>query len=238
MSERRPSSESEIAELIRSVDVRAPESLHDAVETMIAERSSRGLRRRARPRATPRAPRERAYSLRPRLAALGAIAAAILALAIVVGTSGSSSTLSVHDASALTLRAATAAPPAESGSNHTELVASVDGIAFPYWGAHFGWHATGTRTDSVDGRTVTTVFYENALGHRVGYAIAAGSAPSQITGGVVARRDGTPFWLLTVDGHPVVAWKREGHLCVVSGRGVDGATLLRLASWTERPQSS
>jgi hypothetical protein len=235
MSEPRPTSESEIAELIRSVDVRAPDSLHDAVEAMIAERSSS---RSGKPRRARGDAHERSYSLRPRLAALGAIAAAIVALAIVVGTSGSSSTLSVHDASVLTLRAATAGPPAESGSDHTELAASVDGVAFPYWGAHFGWHATGARTDDVDGRTITTVFYENSLGRRVGYAIAAGSAPSQITGGVVERRDGTPYRLLTVSGHPVVAWMREGHLCVVSGRGVDGATLLRLASWAEHSQTS
>ncbi|HTB70702.1 MAG TPA: hypothetical protein VK707_06955 [Solirubrobacteraceae bacterium] len=218
MSEQRPTSESEAIELIRSIDVRAPESLHDAVEQMIAERPAR---------------REREYSLQPRLATLGALAAAVVALAVVIGNSGSSPTLSVRDASALTLRAATFGAPAESSSNHTELVASVDGVAFPYWGAHFGWRQTGTRTDAVDGHTVTTVFYENSLGHRVGYAIVARSAPSQITGGVVARRDGTAYRLLTVDGTPVVAWIRAGHLCVISGRGVDGATLLRLASWSE-----
>jgi hypothetical protein len=226
MSEPRPTSESEIVELIRSIDVRAPESLHRAVDAMIAERSSP----RARARAEGAAP---AYNLRPRLAALGAFAAAVIALAIVVGTSGSSSTLSVHDASALTLQAATSAPPAESSSNHAELAASVDGVAFPYWGAHFGWRQTGKRTDTIDGRTVTTVFYEGARERRVGYAIVAGSAP-QITGGVVSRRDGTPYRMLTVNGAPVVAWTREGRLCIVSGRRVDGATLLRLASWAER----
>ncbi|HEV2973909.1 MAG TPA: hypothetical protein VGX69_02800 [Solirubrobacteraceae bacterium] len=219
MSEQRPTSESEIVELIRSSDVRAPESLHDAVEQMIAKRPAH---------------REREYSLQPRLAALGAFAAAVVALAIVIGTSGSSPTLSVRDASALTLRAARTGPPAESSSNHTELAVSVDGVAFPYWGAHFGWRQTGARADTIDGRTVTTVFYENSLGHRVGYAIVAGSTPSQITGGVIAHRDGTAYRLLTVDGAPVVAWLRAGHLCVISGHGVDGATLLRLASWSER----
>jgi len=34
-----------------------------------------------------------------------------------------------------------------------------------------------------------------------------------------------------VRGAPVVTWLRDGHLCVVSGHGVSGATLLRLASW-------
>ncbi len=255
MSEPHPTSESEIVELIRSIDVRAPDSLHDAVDTMIAERSSSRRRSRSAEHAEPaaggssrraareprgetraarRAAGERPYSLRPRLAALGAIAAAVIALAVVVGTSGHSSTLSVHDAFAPTLRAATAGPPAESSSNRTELAASVDGVAFPYWGTHFGWRSTGTRTDTVDGRTITTVFYEGSRGRRVGYAIVAGSAPSQITGGVVERRDGTAYRLLTIKGAPVVAWMREGHLCIVSGHGVDGATLLRLASWDER----
>jgi hypothetical protein len=147
--------------------------------------------------------------------------------------------LSVHDASALTLRAATTAAPRESSSSRGELAAAVDGVAFPYWSAHFGWRATGQRTDNVDGREITTVFYGNERGKRVGYAIVAGSTPPQVTGGVVSRRDGTPYRLLTVKGVAVVAWTREGHLCVISGRGVEGATLLRLASWNdERSVSS
>src|SRR5437763_1966600 len=90
--------ESELIEQIRAIDVSAPESLHSAVDAMIAERSSRGGRRARRRRAgeeatdAPRARRSgagaptSAYGLRPRLAALGAIAAAVLAFAIVIGT--------------------------------------------------------------------------------------------------------------------------------------------------------
>jgi hypothetical protein len=249
MTDPRKTDESELIEQIRAIDVRAPDSLHDAVDAMIAERTSRGGWRRARgPRArveraaTPRtrvtAP-PRAYGLRPRLTALGAIAAAVIAFAIVIGTSGSSPTLSVHDAAASTLRTTTSGPPPESPSHNAELAASVDGVAFPYWGAHFGWHATGRRTDAIDGRQVTTVFYAGSQGRRVGYAIVGGSARTQLSGGVVSRRDGVPYRLLTVNGVPVVAWMREGHLCVVSGRGVGGATLLRLASWEgHRPQPS
>lgn len=244
MTDPRKTRESELIEQIRAIDVRAPDSLHDAVDAMIAERTSRGGRRRAgseRVRseraATPRrrvAAPARAYGLRPRLTALGAIAAAVIAFAIVIGTSGSSPTLSVHDAAASTLRAATSGAPPESASHHTELAASVDGVAFPYWEAHFNWHATGRRTDTIDGRQVTTVFYAGSQGRRVGYAIVGGSARTQLSGGVVSRRDGVPYRLLTVNGVPVVAWMREGHLCVVSGRGVGGATLLRLASWDDR----
>jgi hypothetical protein len=89
------------------------------------------------------------------------------------------------------------------------------------------------RKDTVDGRSVTTTFYTS--GHRrVGYAIVAGSAQSQGSGGVVSSHDGTEYRLLTYNGAPVVTWLRENHLCIVSGRGVDGATLLRLASWDDR----
>jgi hypothetical protein len=233
--------ERDVAELIRSIDVRAPDSLHAKVDAMIAERTAaakrpaRGARanRRERASAGPRVLGGAGRRIAPRLAAFGSIAAAIVALVIVVSLSGGSSTLSVHDASALTLQAATTAAPRESSASRGELAASVEGVSFPYWSTHFGWRSTGQRSDSVDGRQITTVFYENSRGQRVGYAIVAGSKPPQVTGGVVSRRDGTPYRLLTVKGVAVVAWTREGHLCVISGRGVEGATLLRLASWDD-----
>jgi hypothetical protein len=223
----RPADEAELVELVRSIDVRAPESLHRKVDAMIAARSAGGRRKAGRPGAG------RTFGLAPRLAAVGAIAAAALALALGFALSGSSSTLSVRDAAALTHRPPTQPAPAEDTSDRHELAADVEGVSFPYWGGSPGWRSTGARTDRIDGRTVTTVFYENSRGERIGYAIVAGSAPSQGSGGVIARRDGTPYRLLTIGGAPVVAWLRGGHLCVVSGRGVDGATLLRLASWDE-----
>jgi hypothetical protein len=240
MTEPRPtaeSSESEIVDFIRSSDVRAPDSLHRQVESLIANRSPRSARR-------PHGARERSAAapfgagrsrIGPRLAAGGAIAAALIALAVAVGLNdGGSSTLSVHDASALALRPATAAAPAESNANHRALAAAVDGVAFPYWEERFGWRSTGARTDHIDGHTVTTIFYGDSHGRRIGYAIIAGRAPSQGSGGVVAWREGTQYRLLTQNGRPVVSWLRDGHLCVVSGHGVDGATLLRLASWDDR----
>lgn len=228
MSDRRPRTESELVEFLHSIDEPAPEALQRKVDAMIAARPARGARGRGRTR------QQRTFGLGPRLTATGAIAAAIVALALAIGLSGGSSTLSVRDASALTLRAATSKPPAESSSKATELAASVDGLSFPYWGGRLGWHSSGARTDQVDGRSVTTIFYENGRGHRIGYAIVAGSAPTEASGGIVSHHDGTPYRLLTVNGAPVVTWLREGHLCIVSGRGVNGATLLRLASWDDR----
>jgi hypothetical protein len=134
----------------------------------------------------------------------------------------------------LTLRPATVAAPPESPSSPAQLAAAVDGVAFPYWGERFGWRSTGARTDRIGGRSVTTVFYENRRGSRIGYAIVSGASSSGPSGGVVVRRGGTPYHLLSENGVPAIAWLRDGHLCVVSGRGVDGATLLRLASSGER----
>jgi hypothetical protein len=51
---------------------------------------------------------------------------------------------------------------------------------------------------------------------------------------VIAWRSGVAYRLLTQSGAAVVTWLRDGHLCVVSGRGVSSATLLRLAIWSDR----
>jgi hypothetical protein len=226
MTNPRPSTESELVEFVRSIDQRAPDSLHRKVDSLVAAGSPHNARRRTGGSAA------RSFGTAPRLAAAGAIAAAVAAVAIAVGLSGGgSSPLSLSQASALTLRPSTAAAPAER--NHTELTAAVEGLSFPYWGGRFGWRSTGARTDRVGGRTVTTIFYANSRGQRIGYAIVAGSAPERPSGGVTSWHDGTPYRLLSMNGAPVVSWLRNGHLCVVSGRGVEGATLLRLASWDD-----
>lgn len=81
---------------------------------------------------------------------------------------------------------------------------------------------------------MTTVFYSDGHGHRIGYAIVAGTPAPSARGGVIAWRARTPFRELVENGVPVVTWLRDGHLCVMSGRGVAGATLLKLASWDAR----
>jgi hypothetical protein len=228
MTEPRPSTEAELVELMRSIDVPAPESLHTHVQALVDERTGS---RRARSGVGATA---RSFGLAPRLAAATAITAA--AIAIAVGLSGGgSSTLSDRQTAALTLRAATERAPAESRTNHTQLAAAVDGVSFPYWEERFGWRSTGARSDRVSGRTVTTVFYADGQGRRIGYAIVAGLPAPPISGGLLRWRNGTPYRLETQNGAPVVSWLRSGHLCVVSGRGVSGAVLLRLASWHERP---
>jgi hypothetical protein len=225
MSERPSYTESELVELVRSIDVRAPEELHRKIEALVEEQSTR--------RRSPWA-RSLGGSRGLSLGLGGAVAVAAAAAALVLSFSGAGSgALTLPDASALTLRAATMPAPAESPSNGTELAANVDGVPFPYWEEHFGWRSSGARSDSVDGRTVRTVFYTSGDGRRVGYAIIAGPAP-RASGGKIAMREGTPYRFLKENGIWVVTWIRDGHMCVVSGRGMDWVTLLKLASWNDR----
>ncbi len=230
MNKPRPRTESELVELVRAADVRAPEALHRAVESLIAGH----------------APIARSRSIRDRLLGAGhsaarlrlggaLVAAAAATAALAVGlTGGGGAALNLREAAALTLKPATMAAPAESHAHPAQLAAAVDGVPFPYWEERFGWRSTGARTDRVGGRSITTVFYNGDGGERIGYAIIAGLPTPSAMGGTVAWRGTVPYRLLRDHGVPVVTWQRDGRLCVLSGRGVSGATLLRLASWGER----
>lgn len=219
-----------VAELLRSFDAPAPESLHRQVESLLTTRRGRLFARRSS--------RRPSFSLPLGFAGTGAVAVAVVAITIVVGLSGGSPALSLRQVTAPTLRAATLPAPSESSAHHAQLAAAVDGVPFPYWGERFGWRSTGTRSDLIDGRTVTTVFYADGGGQRIGYAILAGNSVPHIDGGAIAWRGGVAYRLLAESSASVVTWVRNGHLCVVSGHGVPSATLLRLASWSDRDATS
>ncbi len=219
MSDRPPRTESELTDMVRSIDVRAPQELHDRVEALVADRARSQRRRRAAIR----------WGL---LASAPALAAVVVAAVLVLSLSGRSGTSSLTLARtvALTLRPATMPAPAEDPRDGTALMASVDGVSFPYWARSFGFRATGMRVDRMGKRSVTTVFYADRK-NRIGYAIVGGTPAPTVSGGVVVRREGTPYWLTSEDGAKVVTWLRAGRLCVVAGHGVSAATLLSLASW-------
>lgn len=211
-------------ELLRAAQaVQAPASLHAAVERLIAEhaRSRRSTWRRR-------------WALRRRQLGLTGVAvaiAAVVALALALAPSGGGGP-TLADAVTLTQRPAALAAPEESTSGRGRLTASVDGVSFPYWEQRYGWRATGERAGTVGERTARAVYYTNPHGRRVGYAIVAGSAlPAR--GGRVVRRHGVPYRLMSVHGVATVTWLRDGHTCVLAGRGVRPATLVKLASWSE-----
>ena len=125
MSERPPRTESELIELVRSIDVRAPEALHNRVEELVAEQASRSQRRwPGQALGLFGAPRV--------LVGAGAIIAAV-AVVLVLNLNGAGQSLSVNKTAALTLSPATSAPPVESPGGRAQLAAAVDGVSFPYW---------------------------------------------------------------------------------------------------------
>jgi hypothetical protein len=230
----------QVAELLRSFDAEpAPARLHRRVEALVAEHDkgpARASAERREPRSAGRTSSRRPFAV-PRFAGVGAVAAVavvvVVALAVVLGGNGGAHTPSLRQAAAPTLSAATLPAPPESSTDRARLVAAVDGVPFPYWSERFGWRSTGSRTDRVDGRSITTVFYADSSGRRIGYAILAGTPAPRVSGGVIAWRGGVPYRILTENGAAVVTWLRDGRLCVVSGRGVSSATLLKLAGWSD-----
>lgn len=231
--------EDQIAKLAASV--KAPESLHERVQEIVEQAEARSRKQQRRPAMRRWSPTAwgpvawiGAVSSPARLGLAATAAAGLAAAAIGVGLSGGgSSGLTVAKAAALTLSPATMAAPRENPADHTQLDVSVQGVAFPYWREHFGWRSAGERVDQVAGHSVTTVFYADRTGRWIGYAIASGRSP-QLSGGTVRwSSSGVPYSVSTQDGATVVAWPRKGHLCVVSGHGVDATTLLRLAGWRQ-----
>jgi hypothetical protein len=230
MSEQATNIETELIEFVQAIDVRAPAELHERVSALVAEHARHSRVRSSTPRP------------RLRIGLGGLVAAAVVALVLILasaGGGGSAPTLTLEQANALTLRPATMAAPVENLHADAQLAANVDGVPFPYWEDRFGWRSTGARIDNVAGRTVMTVFYTNATGRRIGYAIVSGvPAPKLLSSGTVAWRDGTPYHVLRRGDSSLVVWLRNGRMCVVAGHGVSSATLLKLASWNDQTETT
>lgn len=230
--------EAGLVEFIRAVDVRAPAELHRRVQELIDERTPGGETRRGSLRSGGRGAmraRRRGWQLggalaMPRWQLGGALAVLAAGLALLLGLPGGGATpFSLRQASALTLGPAKLAAPMEDQRHPGQLARNVDGISFPYWEDSIGWRSTGARVDRLDGRSVTTVFYTDRQGQRVGYTIIAGSPAPHVDGGRLIVRHGVAYRLTSENGAHVVAWDRDGHLCVIAGHGVSGGALLRLA---------
>jgi hypothetical protein len=225
--------------LIRSLErVEAPTLLRRSIE-LAAKGDVAGEGRPAGTGATSGGVRDRdarrSLSLRrpPRLAAAVAFAAAVaVVLVLVLTTTGSNTSApTVRQASSAGLRTATGAAPAESSQNSHLLAASAAGIDYPYWGGKLGWSAVGARTDSVGGRTVTTVFYTNSRARRIGYSIVSGAALAIPAGSTPVQRHGVGFHVLSHANPTIVTWREAGHTCILTARGVSAGTLMRLATW-------
>src|ERR1700721_3012875 len=119
MSKPRPRTESELVELVRSLEAPAPDALDRELRALVSSRRTRASRG-GRP-AIARGPLA--------ATALAVVVAAVLAIVLSAGGgTARTPTISLREASASTLRPATAAAPPESSSNRTQLAAAVDGV--------------------------------------------------------------------------------------------------------------
>jgi hypothetical protein len=149
---------------------------------------------------------------RPRWALAGAGGlATLLAATVVLLAGGGSSGPSVAEAARLAL-----APP------------TVDGTGHPYGTDGAGWRTVGARRDVLRGRAVRTVFYADAGGRLIGYAVVAGAA-LPVHGGHDVERHGVRMRVLRAGDAAIVSWLRDGHTCILAARGVDAGVLLGLA---------
>jgi hypothetical protein len=199
----------------------------DAVTTL-GDRAPAALRSRVESLRARSAPRQRAkrYGFAGALAAAAACVA--IALVAILPTGAGGPTLS--QAAAFTLKPS--AGPAPSHSFDGALDLDVDGVPYPYWKDDLGWTAVGSRVDKIDGREATTVFYRKGA-RRVGYTIVTGKPVSMSGSATVTVRDGIRFRTVPLHGTTVLTWERRGHSCILAGRNLTRAQLLKLAAWKD-----
>jgi hypothetical protein len=168
----------------------------------------------------------------PALGGLGvaAVAAVVLVLAGVGG--GGAGAPSVDDAVALALAPPTRPAPAIDPANAQLVTAKVGGITFPnYSYAWPKWTTTGARSDAVAGRDAITVVYQGPRG-AVGYTIVDGKPLDPPDGARHVQAGGLDLSILRRDGATVVTWQRDGHTCVLAGRGAGvEQQLVKFATW-------
>jgi hypothetical protein len=165
---------------------------------------------------TPR-PRPRARSFRPVFAA--GVAAALAAVVAVVTSLGGPGT-SVSEAAQLSELPSQRATPARAFA----------GVTYPDWTHAFKpWRKVGGRSDELDGRRTTTVFYRHTH-HRIGYTVIAGDTIEPPAGAERITASGRRMHRFKLGELDVVTFERNGRTCVLAGDVHDPDTLVKLAA--------
>jgi len=197
-----------IAELLSAVEAPAPATLHAFTAQLVADRQPRARSARVR----------RRIIIIDSMALAAAAAAVVLALIFAAGT-----------APPTAIRTARIALASASGPTPHALVAAGTNITFPDWSAR-GWPTSGTRSDRLGGRTVTTEYYRAyPASGAIGYSIVSGAPVSWGQSGRMVARAHGDYMLLDSGGAHIVAWVQNGHTCVIASRTAPDATLLELA---------
>jgi hypothetical protein len=202
---------------------RAPDRLHRRIEAMEADAARPtprmpSLRRRAAPRPW----------LRPAGAA-GVVGALVVVLVVALSVNGPGES-TVVQAAELSLRSSTEAAPHPDEQQPALLRRSFAGVTFPAWSEKFRWRADGARSDELDGRETTTVFYRHTH-HRIGYTVISGRPIEPPAGAETLNAGGLELHRFRLGRQDVVTFERNGRTCVLSGDVHDPDTLVKLAAW-------
>ena len=187
-----------------------------------------GLRARVNAERSAPSPKVRRRRFQVGFAIAGAVAAVALATVLVLPSGAGGPTIS--EAAKLNELPATEAPALPDPDAPTLLQASAEGLAYPNLDGEFGWRSAGQRSDEIEGRNATTVFYERE-GKRIGYTILSGEGIKAPGSAGKTEIDDVTFSSFADNGQEIVTWWREGHTCVLSGKGVSREELVALASW-------
>ena len=199
-------------------DTQAPQSLREAIE---------GERERAAAR--DRAPFWRRH--RWLLATAGVAVTALAAFAIALQTGSETAAPTLDEVYAAAQLAPTEGAPPTAAGDPPVLDAAVGALEFPDWEEKFDWRAVGRRDDEIAGRDVTTVYYRNAEGERLGYAVVAGEPLATEPAGREVRRDGNSYDVARAGESTIVTWTQQGHTCaIVAPSDVPESTLVDLAA--------
>lgn len=185
---------------VRSLDDRAPGHVRESIATTRAHPAARGPRGAV---------------------AVGAVAVAagVVATLVLLALPGS-------EPAAPTLSQAAALADRQPASRGLASSEDAWGLEFPEL-ERIGWTDAGSRMDHVGSRAARTVYYVNN-GRRIAYTILSTGSVSVPTGTRSWRRKGKPWYAFDRAGRAVVAWERQGHMCVVSASGLKGRRLVAL----------
>jgi hypothetical protein len=197
---------------LRGLDLPTPLSLRERLE---AERSSPSRR-----------VRRRRFAIGGALA--GAAAAVALTAVLVLPSGAGGPTIS--EAAKLNELPATNPSAPSDPADPLLLAVTAQGLPYPNFDPEFGWRSAGQRSDEIEGRDATTVFYERG-GKRIGYTILSGEGIEPPEDATRTVQNDVRLAAFSDGGQQIVTWWRDGHSCVLSGKGVSEEELKELASW-------
>ena len=205
-------------------DVRAPDRLRADIES--------------RRSAARQAPRRRGLPVFG-LAGAAFVAAAAMVLVLVLGPGDDDESPvrlrpagpTLGQVTLAAMRPAVNTAPREDREEPALVEARINGLQFPYWEDDFGLDAVGTRRERLGDRDAMTVTYRD-MRQEIGYTIVDGAALPYPRAAREVYRGQMEFYVLRDGMTNVVAWRRDGHTCVLASRDASTKKLLRLAAWT------